>query len=682
MHSFLFKKKYLLLRTNTIEAGENNMRAENQKLILLVEDELLIAMVQKKFLEQYGYKVITIDTGEKAIQILKKDEDVVELVILPDSKKIPLENFGYKVILANTADKAINAFKENDNIDLVLMDIDLGRGMDGTQAAEIILKHRNIPIVFLSSHTEPDIVEKTEKITSYGYVVKNSTITVLDASIKMAFKLFDANEKIKTELLERKKADEMLRTSEARYRLLFETTKEGILILNAETGMILDVNPFLINLLGYSYDLLMGKTIWDIGFLKDIVGNKDKFLELQKNKYARYENLPLETTYGKIIEVEFISNVFEVVNLKLIQCNIRDITERKEIEIGLEKTRKELAIIKKAADEASEFAESVINTVREPLIALDKDLRVVSVSRSFYDFFKVSPEDTVGQLIYDLGNKQWDIPKLRELLETILPQKTSFDNYEVEHDFATIGKRIMLLNARQIQQASGKQRILLLAIEDITERKDAEKKIKALLAEKEIILKEVHHRIKNSMNTIKSLLNLQSAMLKDPVAIEALTDTESRVQSMMLLYDKLYRSTDYMEISIKEYLFSLIDEIIENFPNSNSVTVEKNIDDFIFDAKRLQSIGIIINELLTNIMKYAFVGKGEGVKLIAVSVKMNKNTISIIIQDNGVGIPESINFENSSGFGLTLVSLLTEQIGGTIRIERGNGTSVILEFET
>jgi two-component sensor histidine kinase len=136
-----------------------------------------------------------------------------------------------------------------------------------------------------------------------------------------------------------------------------------------------------------------------------------------------------------------------------------------------------------------------------------------------------------------------------------------------------------------------------------------------------------------------------------------------------------------MEISIKEYLFSLIDEIIENFPNSNSVTVEKNIDDFIFDAKRLQSIGIIINELLTNIMKYAFVGKDEGVKLIAVSVKKNKNTVSIIIKDNGVGIPVNTNFENSSGFGLTLVRLLTEQVGGTIRIERENGTSVVLEFE-
>jgi len=130
-------------------------------------------------------------------------------------------------------------------------------------------------------------------------------------------------------------------------------------------------------------------------------------------------------------------------------------------------------IMEKNLRQSLEFAENIINTVREPLIALDQDLRVVSASRSFYKVFQVKPEETVGQLIYDLGNKQWDIPRLRELLETILPQKTSFDGYEVDHDFAAIGRRTMLLNARQIEQAWGKERIILLAIEDITERRRA-----------------------------------------------------------------------------------------------------------------------------------------------------------------------------------------------------------------
>jgi len=123
---------------------------------------------------------------------------------------------------------------------------------------------------------------------------------------------------------------------------------------------------------------------------------------------------------------------------------------------------------------ALEYAESIINTVREPLIILDHDLKVITASRSFYDFFKVTPKETVGQLIYDLGNRQWDIPKLRKLLENILPQKTTFENYEIEHDFLTIGKRIMLLNARQIKRVLGKEHIILLAIEDITEHKRLE----------------------------------------------------------------------------------------------------------------------------------------------------------------------------------------------------------------
>ena len=156
-----------------------------------------------------------------------------------------------------------------------------------------------------------------------------------------------------------------------------------------------------------------------------------------------------------------------------------------------------------------EYSDSIINTVREPLIILDQDLRVVAVSRSFYEFFKVKPEDTIEELIYDLGNKQWDIPKLRELLETVLPQQTTFDDYEVEHDFATIGRRIMLLNARQIEQASGKERIILLAIEDITERKEIEAGLEKTRKELAVIKKsadEAREFAESIINTVREPL--------------------------------------------------------------------------------------------------------------------------------------------------------------------------------
>src|ERR1039457_2346729 len=130
-------------------------------------------------------------------------------------------------------------------------------------------------------------------------------------------------------LLEQKETLEALQDSEKRYRRLFESAKDGILILDADTGMVVDVNPFLLELLGYSYVELRGQLIWDLGVFKDIAASKDAFKALQDNEYIRYEDLPLETRNGQPIAVEFVSNVYLVDNCKVIQCNIRDITDHK-----------------------------------------------------------------------------------------------------------------------------------------------------------------------------------------------------------------------------------------------------------------------------------------------------------------------------------------------------------------
>ncbi len=174
--------------------------------------------------------------------------------------------------------------------------------------------------------------------------------------------------------------------------------------------------------------------------------------------------------------------------------------------------------------------EDIVETIRAPLLVLDSNLKVILVNQSFYDSFKVKPEETVGQLIYDLGNKQWNIPKLRKLLETILPQKTSFDNYEVKHDFATIGKRTMLLNARQIERAMGKERIILLAIEDVTEReyykRDLEKIVEIRTAELVLARQEAEKR-KQAAETdlfeikmLKEHLESERAYLKEEIKLE------------------------------------------------------------------------------------------------------------------------------------------------------------------
>jgi len=210
-------------------------------------------------------------------------------------------------------------------------------------------------------------------------------------------------------------------------------------------------------------------------------------------------------------------------------------------------TSKKTEFSKWTAEEVSEFAESVINTIREPLISLDQDLRVVTVSRSFYDFFKVKPEETIGYLIYDLGNKQWNIPKLRELLETILPQKASFDNYEVEHDFANIGRRVMLLNARQIDQVLGKKRIILLAIEDITERKLIENELQETRRELERIVqvqKEVISDTKESLDhEMEERIFEEGEVSHRQDALETVYAIETAFDSNIeLLYDQIVQS--------------------------------------------------------------------------------------------------------------------------------------------
>lgn len=220
---------------------------------------------------------------------------------------------------------------------------------------------------------------------------------------------------------------------------------------------------------------------------------------------------------------------------------------------------------------------------------------------------------------------------------------------------------------------------IMASIADITERKLAEDRIKKLLDEKELILKEVHHRIKNNMNTINGLLNLQAGRMVEPAAVAALEDAGNRVQSMMVLYDKLYQSDNINEAAAGTYLPDLVEQIVLNFPNSRSVKIETNIDDFVLEVKHLSPLGIIINELVTNIMKYAFKGRESGI--ITVSAMLKNNFVTLVIQDNGIGIPESVSLEKSTGFGFSLVNMLTDQLNGTIRLERGNGTRFVLEFE-
>ncbi|MFH1052334.1 MAG: PAS domain S-box protein, partial [bacterium] len=239
-----------------------------------------------------------------------------------------LEEGGYvcDIIVVEKKEDFIKHLVEGD-FDLIFFDFNMP-SFNGSDALKIVKQFSPESSVICISGTVGE--EKAVELLRSGatdYVLK-SNLGRLVPVVKRALK-----EKEMDDL--RKHAEESLAASEVRYHRLFESAKDGILILDAETGMIIDVNPFLIEMLGYSFEQFVGKAVWELGFLKDIVANRDNFFELQQKGYVRYEDFPLETADGRHSDVEFVSNVYLVNNKKVIQCNIRDITVRKRAEEAL-----------------------------------------------------------------------------------------------------------------------------------------------------------------------------------------------------------------------------------------------------------------------------------------------------------------------------------------------------------
>ena len=289
---------------------------------------------------------------------------------------------------------------------------------------------------------------------------------------------------------------------------ILDTVREPLIVLDQGLRVVTASRSF--------YDVFKVKPEETLGQLIYQLGNKQ--WDIPKLRALLETILPQQTTFDNYeVEHDFTNIGRRVMRLnarqiqravgkeQIILLAIEDITEQREIECDLENALKEMTALQRYTDDALMYAESIVNTVHEPLVGLDRNLSVVTASRSFYETFKVRPEETLGRLIYDLGNRQWNIPRLRALLETILPQQTTFDNYEVEHDFTTIGRRIMLLNGRQIQRAVGKEPIILLAIEDITESKDIANRLGKAHKELDLIQRSTEISLRYAENIINTV---------------------------------------------------------------------------------------------------------------------------------------------------------------------------------
>jgi len=210
-------------------------------------------------------------------------------------------------------------------------------------------------------------------------------------------------------------------------------------------------------------------------------------------------------------------------------------------------------------------------------------------------------------------------------------------------------------------------------------RRQAEERVASLLKEKELLLKEVHHRVKNHFSTAISLLSLQAKVCSSAEAIGVLNDAQGRLQAMNTLYDRLYRSVDLRKMSLRAYLPDLVEEIAELFPNRRSARVSVDCEDIVLAAKPLSILGIIVNELVSNSMKYAFPEGRTGE--IKVEARAAGERVIVRIADDGVGLPADLDPEHSTGFGLGLVRILAEQLGGTLKIWRASGAVFVIDFD-
>lgn|GEM_PF-1178218 len=335
---------------------------------------------------------------------------------------------------------------------------------------------------------------------------------------------------------------------------------------------------------------------------------------------------------------------------------VQDITESKNVE-------KELL---KAQQELEEYFTS--------------SLDLLCIANTKGEFIRLNPEweKVLGYPIHELEG--------RNFLELIHPD----DLKDTLKTLSTLSAQNEVLNFenryrckdgsyRWIEWRSHPSGETIYAVaRDVTNRKKTEEKIQTLLREKELLLKETHHRIKNNMGIVKSLLNLQAKSFANHETEIILNDAAGRVQSMMVLYDKLYRSEAYNELNIKVFLPSLIHEIISLFTRDNPVNTVIELEDIILDAKTLSTLGIILNECITNSMKYAFQATAK--PLITVRSFRKDEKIIINYEDNGSGFMNSYTGEQTGSFGLRLIEMLVSQLNGNITIQSSNGMKTAISF--
>ena len=338
-----------------------------------------------------------------------------------------------------------------------------------------------------------------------------------------------------------------------------------------------------------------------------------------------------------------------------VMAVITDITERKRAE---EERRKQLAAMEAAMD---------------GIALLDKEGKFIYLNQAHAEIYGYEKrEELIGkswQILYDEN----EVGRIVREAESVFTENGAWRGE------STGQRRSGAAFPQEVSINSLGEDGFVCVVRDITERKQAEEHIKNSLREKEVLLQEVHHRVKNNLQVISSLLNLQSKYVEDEKALELFKESENRVRSMSLIHEKLYQSKHLSQVNFDEYINALISDLIVTYGvNLREISVKVNVENVFLNIGKPIPCGLIINELVSNSLKYAFPDGRRGE--IAIELRSCGEHNLLIVRDDGIGLPPETNLAESKSLGLKLVNGLTRQLGGQITLNNEHGTTFEILF--
>jgi PAS domain S-box-containing protein len=469
---------------------------------------------------------------------------------------------------------------------------------------------------------------------------------------------------IARDVTEYKKTEEALRESEEKYRKIFESLTDVYYRTDRE-GIVTDISPSVITQAGWDPSDVIGHPVTD--FYRDPEA-RDVFANTLRDKgiINDYE-LQLLAKDGRVIEVSASSHIIVGSRGQSLGVEgvLRDITMRKQMEGAVRESEQK-------------FRTMVENSIQG--IFIIQDFRIVYANDALAHFMGYSldelltlPSEKIRGIIH---------PEDQDMVWGRMADRLAGKDVPSRYVFRTIRKDGTLLWMEMVAgriEFQGKPAVQG-AIIDITDRHQAEEKIKASLREKEVMLREIHHRVKNNMQIILSLLRIQSRTVKDKGTRDMFKQSQNRIRSMALIHEALYKSEDLAKIDISDYLSRMSTHLLSIYREDlGDIKIIQKAEGIFLDINRAIPCGLIISELVSNCMKHAFPRKRHGQITIGMT-KDKKGTTSLIVKDNGIGLPEGLDYRKTETLGLQLVTDLVYQINGSISVKKSQGTEFVIKF--